>query len=94
VYIIQSKVTRRFYTGSTENLYRRIHEHNSRQTKSTKNGSPWELVHVETFPDKKSAQKREAQIKREKSHSYIERYILNKSAPIEDRGGQGFVGAG
>jgi len=44
VYVIKSKVDGRLYVGFTENLDRRIKEHNAGNTKSTKGYIPWTLV--------------------------------------------------
>ena len=45
VYIIKSLKTNKFYTGSTNDLERRLKEHNSGYgCESTKMGKPWMLV--------------------------------------------------
>lgn len=52
------------YTGWTNNLEKRISDHNSgKGAKYTKGRGPIELVYHETYPDKISAQKREREIK-------------------------------
>jgi putative endonuclease len=44
VYVLVSEVkTLRFYVGMTENLERRLIEHNSGKTQSTKPYAPWVL---------------------------------------------------
>ncbi|AFN75052.1 hypothetical protein MROS_1819 [Melioribacter roseus P3M-2] len=40
-YIIFSPSKNRFYVGSTNDIQRRLNEHNSGQTKSTRPGKPW-----------------------------------------------------
>ena len=52
VYIIYSKTIDKYYVGQTDNLERRLIQHNSGYSKSTKSGSPWELKHVERFNPK------------------------------------------
>jgi len=42
-YILRSQATGRFYVGHTENLNKRLAEHHSNRTPSTKNRGPWEL---------------------------------------------------
>jgi len=66
VYIIQSMVTGRLYTGITTSTSRRLNEHNTskRGAKATKAGRPWKIVHTESFPTKGDALCREAAIKR------------------------------
>ena len=70
-YIIQSKTTGKYYIGHTSNLERRLKEHNSGQTKSTRNGDPWDLVYTKTFPNSSESIKFELKIKRMKSKKYI-----------------------
>lgn len=54
-----------YYTGWTNNLERRIEDHNAgRGAKYTKSHLPVKLVYYETFPTKEEAMRREYQIKR------------------------------
>jgi putative endonuclease len=66
VYIIQSAVTGRLYTGVTTSPTRRVKEHNEskRGAKATKAGRPWKLVHTEKFDSKGGALRREYTIKK------------------------------
>ena len=66
VYIIQSTVTGRLYTGITTDYDRRLHEHNhlKRGAKATKAGRPWKLVYTETAATRGDALRRELAIKR------------------------------
>jgi len=59
VYILQSLKTNKLYTGSTEDLRKRIIEHNTGQTMSTKFGKPWKLVYYEAHLSKTLARKTE-----------------------------------
>lgn len=53
-----------FYTGWTNDIKRRIEEHNSgRGAKYTRPRLPVDLVYYETFPSKQEAMKREYAIK-------------------------------
>ena len=64
VYILQSVKTGKLYVGHTDNLSRRIEEHNtSRGGKYTRKNGPWKLVHSEKHPDRYSAAKRELYLK-------------------------------
>lgn len=67
VYIIHSQVTNRFYIGSSKNVHRRVIQHNSGSTRSTKSGIPWKIVTTEEFQQKSDALRRERQIKSYKS---------------------------
>ena len=75
VYILQSKVTGKYYVGQTKNLSQRLKEHNSGQTKSTKHGIPWEHKYIKEFSMRKEAVNYENKIKKMKSSKYIETLI-------------------
>ncbi len=81
VYILFSPSANIFYTGSTNNLERRISQHNAGYSKSTKRGIPWKLCYFEEYCDRSSAMKREAEIKSKKSHVYIQRLISTGERP-------------
>lgn len=64
VYIIQCR-DNTLYTGITNNLKRRIQDHNSGNgCRYTRYRRPVKLIHSEEFPTKVEALKREAYIKR------------------------------
>jgi len=71
-YILRSDTTGRFYIGHTENLTKRIFEHNNNRTPSIKNRGPWKLFYSETYETRSEASRRERQIKRMKSRLFIE----------------------
>ena len=75
VYILKSQQTGWYYIGHTQDLPKRIHQHNSGYSKSTKSGIPWELVHQKEFQDRGAAMKRELELKRKKSREFIEELI-------------------
>ena len=59
VYIIQSKINKRLYVGSTANLKNRFTEHNQGEVKSTKPYKPWILIYYEAHRNKTLARKTE-----------------------------------
>ena len=64
VYIVECK-DNKLYTGITNNIERRIKDHNSGNgCRFTKYRRPVKLVHSEEYPAKPEALKREAYIKR------------------------------
>jgi len=63
LYILKSIPTRTLYIGRTENLSRRIREHNSGNTFTTKKYLPWVLVYSEGYFDPEDAIKREQTLK-------------------------------
>jgi putative endonuclease len=64
VYVIQSEKDGSTYIGYTEDLVRRIKEHNQGKTKSIKHKIPYKLMHTEEFESKTEARKRELKLKR------------------------------
>jgi len=71
LYILYSKSLDRYYVGYTNDLERRIDEHNRKKGKFTDTGIPWKLVHTELYSTKKEAMAREKYIKSRKSKSFI-----------------------
>jgi len=63
IYIIHSQHLQRYYVGSTEDVERRLHEHNIGKSTSTRAGIPWELIHIESFATRSDAMLRERKIK-------------------------------
>ena len=63
VYIIYSQSLERYYVGSTEDVERRLQQHNAGRSKSTRAGVPWKLVHTESFATRSDAIVRERKIK-------------------------------
>jgi putative endonuclease len=59
VYILRSQLDNKRYIGFTDNLDRRISEHNSGRVASTKNRRPLYLTYTESFGSKDEAMKRE-----------------------------------
>ena len=65
VYIIESLVSGKLYTGITNDVNRRLAAHNNGTgAKYTRAGRPWKLVYQEPMDGKSSALKREIAIKK------------------------------
>lgn len=64
VYILKSLTDKKFYTGCTANLEKRLKQHNSGRVRSTKARRPLELIYWEEFATRSEAMKRERRIKR------------------------------
>jgi len=63
VYILKSKFNGEIYIGSTNNLERRLKEHNSGVEISTKRYIPWSLYYYEAYLIEKLARIREKKLK-------------------------------
>ncbi len=70
-YILRSKKRSRYYAGHTQDLKNRLSEHNSGESKSTRHGVPWNLVHVLEFNTRAEAMEWEKKVKARG----IERYL-------------------
>ena len=76
-YILRSEASQRFYVGSTDDLFRRLSEHERGHSLATRGRGPWKLVYKEEFPNLQEARRRELEIKRWKSARMIEALIAN-----------------
>ena len=65
VYLIQHNGTGDLYVGRTNNLARRLEEHNSSDNSSTirKTVGKWEVIYAEAYRDKQDAVIREKKLK-------------------------------
>lgn len=77
VYILQSNKTGKYYVGYTNNIEKRLKEHNSGKTKSLVKQLPLELIKIEEYQFYEEARKREKQIKQYKSGEALKK-ILKK----------------
>ena len=85
VYIIQSEKDNTFYKGYSENVYKRLEQHNQGESHYISFKRPWKLVYFEELPSKREALIREKQIKRYNS-DYLRKLItrfLIKTARLE-----------
>ena len=84
VYIIESVSTGKRYVGHTDDLDRRVAEHNcpehNRRKYTSRNSGPWKLIHQEQYPTRSEAMKREKFIKSRKSAAWIRTYLLDGRA--------------
>jgi len=81
VYIIKSIKDKQLYIGYTNNLPRRIKEHNSKLNISTKSRTPFKLVYYEAYHNQQDAIKRESNLKlHAKALAQLTRRIRNSVA--------------
>ena len=57
VYAIKSLIDNRIYVGMTQNLKKRIIEHNQGKTKSTKGYRPWKVIFFEEVESRLEARR-------------------------------------
>ena len=75
VYVLSSRATGRFYVGSTADVHDRLYRHNAGQSKATRHGVPWELVHAESFSSRSLAVQREMYFKTGKGRDELKRLL-------------------
>src|ERR1700682_2127411 len=59
VYVLRSEKTDRRYIGSCEDLAERLRRHNNAESKATRHGVPWLLLHSEKFSTRSAAARKE-----------------------------------
>ena len=64
VYLLKSLTEGGYYIGQTDNIERRIHEHNSGQEKATRGRAPLTLIGYEEYETRNEARWREYQLKK------------------------------
>ena len=75
VYILRSQKNNKLYKGLTNDLKRRIKEHDSGKSVFTKNNGPWKLIYYEAFVSKEDAQREESFLKSGKGRERV-KYLL------------------
>jgi len=58
-YVLRSQKNGRRYVGSCEDREERLRRHNAGESKATKHGVPWILIHSESFATRREAVQRE-----------------------------------
>jgi putative endonuclease len=74
-YVLRSQKTGRRYVGSCENLTERIRRHNAGDSKATKHGAPWVLVHSESFASRPEAAERERYYKTGRGRDELDKVL-------------------
>ena len=64
LYILESEIKSWRYIGITDDTNKRLKEHNSAKTRSTKAYIPFKIIYTETFENKSDARKREISLKK------------------------------
>ena len=77
VYILKSINYRKSYVGCTDNVSRRLREHNSGKMAFTKRYMPWKMLSVEKFKSLSKARKRESYFKSGGGRRYLKKLFNN-----------------
>ena len=84
VYVLKSSRDKKFYTGATNNLKRRLTEHNTGKNISTKARIPLKLIYYEAYLMKEDAEAREKFLKTNLGKRFLKKQLKNyleKQAP-------------
>jgi putative endonuclease len=78
VYLLKSKKDNSYYVGYTNDIERRLKEHNQGYVEYTSTRKPWNLVYYETYASLEDAKARENNLKRfGKAFGQLKRRIKN-----------------
>ena len=72
VYILYSETLKKFYTGQTYNLEKRLEEHNRGKTPFMAKGKPWKLIYSKAVDSRADALKLEKQIKKRGAKRFLD----------------------
>lgn len=75
VYVLKSITNCSRYVGMTEDLDRRLKEHNAGKMKSTKAFKPWEVVYQEIVDSRAEGRKREKYLKSAAGRRYLQKML-------------------
>ena len=88
VYVLVSELSDKRYVGHTDDLDRRIAEHNdpshNPRKYTSRNPGPWRLVHSESFETRSEAMKREKWLKSGVGRAWLNSEIARASPPKAD----------
>jgi len=75
VYVLRSERDSKLYIGCTDDLQRRLREHNEGKSFATKTRVPLILIYYEAYPTRKDAEKREKFFKTGWGRRYLQRVL-------------------
>jgi putative endonuclease len=76
VYILKSIQYKKTYTGITNDLLRRIKEHNAGHHVYTKRYKPWTIIYSEKFKNRIEAHKKEKYLKSASGRRWLKKNIF------------------
>ena len=85
VYILKSISTGKLYKGFTNDLKRRVREHNYGNSQFTSCNGPWKLIYCEIFTNKTDALREEKFLKSGKGKERIKFLLQNTNGGVAER---------
>lgn len=90
VYVIKSKQTDQYYIGLTNDIQRRLKEHNDGHSYWTKSHGPFELVYYEAYRSLEDAKIREKKLKQYKNgYMELKKRLFNSIELLTNKSGGG-----
>jgi len=83
VYVLVSQSCGKLYIGQTEDLSRRLTEHQTDMARYTRGRGPWELVLTEHYPSRAQAMHREKSLKSGQGRQFIKGSLASRAGPPE-----------
>ena len=86
VYILKSLKDYKTYTGYTDDVEKRLNQHNQGKVQATKNRRPFEILYLENCPGLKEAKYREKYWKSGAGRRKLKKYFKEGFPPIKNDG--------
>ncbi|MDO8498382.1 MAG: GIY-YIG nuclease family protein [bacterium] len=77
VYVLSSTLLSRSYVGFTNDLERRLEEHNKGKSYYASRYAPWKIIYTEEVSDYKEARKREKYLKSASGRKRVLKKLFN-----------------
>jgi putative endonuclease len=77
VYVLQSELDTGLYIGMSGDLRRRLREHQSGESRSTKGRRPWRLIYYEAYLHRADAEGREVFLKSGGGRRFLDKQLRN-----------------
>ncbi len=75
VYVLLSQKDNKRYIGFSDDVARRLEEHNRGYSKATRGRGPFKIVHTEEYPTRKEARKREKFLKSGQGRKFLDEIL-------------------
>ncbi len=83
VYVLKSLNSGKHYVGFTENMQRRLREHNAGKSKFTSGHLPWKIIYTEEVTDRILAREREKYLKTAAGKKFLS-HKINSGGSLPD----------
>jgi len=77
VYILKSRQYRKSYVGYTNDIERRLMEHNAGKSNFTSKYAPWDIIHKEEYLTQTEALAREKYLKSKQGRRFLKQVFQN-----------------